>query len=489
MKRPLNHVRSTEDSSSQWFADRKVVQAGQHFFSAFVSALKTAQLYDPNNHVFVDHATALCDRLRDIFRMEDEAAIEVTADHLFFNGLRLPTNFASYPGYRFLINNLIESGVGKIWFEEEFNDEEVRKFLVIFSKSKGRSSESFDDLETQLRTEGITGIHLEKPQEGGGTFRKISAIRQVGKQMYLNSILLLKKMTHNLEPRRRIQAKVVRRLVQTIVDAVTNDEAYMLALTNIKNHYDYTLNHSVNVSVLSVALGYRLGIERTRLADLGISALFHDIGKVNVPKEILSKPSRLTEEEFELVKKHPYHGAEMLTRVKGLGKLPVRAIIVAIEHHMGVDLCGYPNVSMRKDLNLFSKIISIADVFDAMTTPRVYRKRPFTRSEAISEMMKESGTKFDPLLLKAFSHMLGLYPIGTVVLLNTGELALVMETNHNPLHLSSPKIKVIVDSSGSRTDGEVIDLASSGAPLDGVKRAILKSVDATKYEIDVTAYF
>jgi len=295
-------------------------------------------------------------------------------------------------------------------------------------------------------------------------------------------------MMYDSQPQKRIQVKIVRRLIQTIVDSVIDDEAYMLALTNIKNHSDYTLNHSVNVSALSVALGYRLGIERKRLADLGIAALFHDIGKVNVPKEILTKPSSLTQEEYEVLKKHPYKGAEMLTHIKGLGGLPIRAIIVALEHHMGIDLSGYPRRSKKRNINLFSKIIAIADVFDAMTTSRAYREIPYKRDEVLAEMMKESGKKFDPLLLKAFANMLGLYPIGTVVLLNTGELAIVLEKNQSSSYMNSPKVKLITEKSGRKINGPIIDLASPDGAPDGLKRTIVKSVDAFKYQIDVTAY-
>lgn len=488
MKPDINQVNLNQISPLQFFIDRKVIEAGKQFLSIFISSLKTAQIYDPNNDVFLEHVQVLNDTLKNIFRIEGEAAVEIAADHLFFNGLRLPVDFASYSGYRFLMDKLIKSGVGKIYFEDSFRENELQKFLVVFSKLIDDSSKSFEDIENKLRAQGVINVHIQKPQEGEEFLRKIPAIREVGKKMYSKSIMLLRNMMYDSQPQKRIQVKIVRRLIQTIVDSVIDDEAYMLALTNIKNHSDYTLNHSVNVSALSVALGYRLGIERKRLADLGIAALFHDIGKVNVPKEILTKPSSLTQEEYEVLKKHPYKGAEMLTRIKGLGGLPIRAIIVALEHHMGIDLSGYPRRSKKRNINLFSKIIAIADVFDAMTTSRAYREKPYKRDEVLAEMMKESGRKFDPLLLKAFANMLGLYPIGTVVLLNTGELAIVLEKNQSSSHLNSPKVKLITEKSGQKINGPIIDLASPDGAPDGLKRTIVKSVDAFKYQIDVTAY-
>jgi len=480
-------LNQNQNTFLQCSADRKVIEAGKRFVGIFVSALKTAQIYDPKNHTFLEHAALLDGCLREILRWEGEAALEVVAGHPFFNGLRLPADLASYSNYHFLIDKFTNWGMGKVWFEEDFGGTELQSFLVLFGRTIADASKSFEEVQAHVRNSGIDKIHIEALQKGR-ELRETTAVRRVGKQMYLKTIVFLKNMMCDSESQPRIQAKRVRRLVQTLVDSVINDQAYMLALTNIKNHYEYTLNHSLNVAVLAIALGYRLGLERTRLADLGIAALFHDIGKVNIPKEILTKPCKLTEEEFGLVKKHPFQGAEMLTRVKGLGQLPLRAVIVALEHHMGVDLSGYPQLSQTRHINLFSKIITVADVFDAMTTSRVYRKRPFRRDEALLEMMEESGKKFDPLLLKAFANMLGLYPIGTVVLLNTAELAVVVETNQNPANLSLPRVKLITDSSGVKIDGPTLDLAFEDSGPDGVRRSVVKALDAYQYGIDVTAY-
>jgi len=476
-------------SKVKFSTDRKAIEMGKKFLNTFISSLKIAQIYDLNNDVFLEHAQALNETLREIFRMEGEASVEVAANHIFFNGLRLPMDFASYHAYHFLIDGFFKSKVGKVWFENNFQEDEFKSFLVIFAKSLGDPSKKLSNIENELKAQGVVKIHIQEPQKERDDFRKTSTLRKVGKQIYSKSIMLLEDIMGDTQLQQRAQTKVVRRLVQNIVDSVIYDEAYMLALTNIKNHYDYTLNHSMNVCVLSTALGYRLGMERKRLADLGIAALFHDIGKVNVPAEILIKPDTLSAEEYEVIKRHPYKGAEILTSIKGFSKLPIRAIIVALEHHLGEDLSGYPKISFKKQINLFSKIITITDVFDAMTTPRVYQKKPYKRGEALGEMMKESGKKFDPLLLKAFVSMLGLYPIGSLVLLNTGELAVVLETNQDPAYFKSPKVKLITEKSGKKIDGPTIDLASPSVGYAGLKRAIVKSVDAGKYGIDVTAYF
>jgi len=487
MNMPLSVEKSIGLSGIRLTNDKKIIEMGKALLNNLISSMKIAQIYDPNNKVFLEHIQSFDNILREIFRNEGEAVVDITANHIFFNKQRLPMDFASYRTFHFLMDGFFNSEIGEIRFEENISKDELISFVSIFSKSLNDPSKKLEDIEEDLEMQGIVRIQLQEPKGGEEDIQGTSNIRKVGKQMYTKSIMLLKEMVGDTPSPRKIQTKLVRRLVQNIIDAVIVDETYMLALTNIKNHYDYTLNHCLNVCVLSTALGCRMGMERKRLSDLGMAALFHDIGKIFIPEEILTKPAKLTDEEFEVIKSHPLKGAEMLTQIKRSRKLPVRAIVVSLEHHKGVDQSGYPRLFFKKELNLFSKIIAIADVFDATTTPRIYQKTPFKRDEALGMMMKESGTKFGSLLLKAFINMIGVYPIGCLVLLNSRELAVVVETNQDPDYCQYPKIKLITEKTGERIDGPIIDLAYP-SPRDAGKRFIVKSIDPFKYGIDVTAY-
>jgi len=474
-------------SNFRFSTDKKVIELGKNLINNLISSMKVAQIYDSNNKVFQEHLKGFDDNLREIFRSEGEAVINVTANHIFFNKHRLPMDFASYHTFHSLMDGFLGSEIGEVGFEESITREELTRFVFVFSKSLGDPSKSLEDIEEELEGQGVVRVRLQEPRGGAEDIQGTSNLRKVGKQMYTKSIMLLKETVGDAPSPRKVQTRLVRKLVQNIIDAVIVDETYMLALTNIKNHYDYTLNHSLNVCVLSTALGYRMGMERKRLSDLGMAALFHDIGKIFIPEEILTKPAKLTDEEFEIMKNHPIKGAEMLTQIKRFRKLPVRAIVASLEHHRGIDQSGYPRLFFKKELNLFSKIIAIADVFDAMTTPRIYQKTPFKRDEALGMMMKASGTKFDHLLLKAFINMVGVYPIGCVVLLNTGELAVVMEANQDPNYCQYPRVKLITEKTGERIDGPLINLAHPAS--DGTQRFIVKTVDPFKYGIDVTDYF
>jgi HD-GYP domain-containing protein (c-di-GMP phosphodiesterase class II) len=260
-------------------------------------------------------------------------------------------------------------------------------------------------------------------------------------------------------------------------------------LTNIKNFDGYTLNHSVNVCVLSISLGKKLGLDRRELVELGLSAFFHDFGKLDIPKEILLKPGSLTSEERRIIEKHPHLGAEKLVQLKEFRFLPLSALSVAMEHHSREDRTGYPKYRKKPTINLFSKIVKITDVYDALTTERPYRPDHMSQEEALMFMQERSGTEFDPLLLKVFVHMMGDVPVGSLVLLDTGEIGIAYEINPSAHFRQRPKVKLITDPQGNKKDGDIIDLTQKAPERQEFERSIIKILDTRKYPIKTADYF
>ena len=161
-----------------------------------------------------------------------------------------------------------------------------------------------------------------------------------------------------------------------MVDLILEEEQLLIGMTSIKDYDEYTYNHSVNVSILSVALGQRIGLSKKALTELGIVALFHDIGKIEIPKEILNKSTNFTEQEWDIVKKHPSWGVRALLRMKKIDYSSIRAAITSFEHHMYSDLSGYPKPRQPLELDFYSKIVTLADNYDGMTSSRVYARIP-----------------------------------------------------------------------------------------------------------------
>jgi putative nucleotidyltransferase with HDIG domain len=277
--------------------------------------------------------------------------------------------------------------------------------------------------------------------------------------------------------------------MQSIYNHIVDNESFVFGMTNIKNHDEYTLNHSVNVCLLATALGRRLGLNRGELVDLGIAAFFHDLGKLETPLEILNKPDKLDAGEREIMEQHPFKGAEKLVLLKETRRLPLRAIHVAMEHHIKEDLTGYPRYFNRADVNLFSKIVKVVDFFDAITTKRVYRTKVFTRAEALSLMLEQEAGEFNPVILKAFVNLLGVFPIGSLVALSTGEAAIVFDLNHDPKLILRPTVKLITDAAGSKVDGAVVDLTERDPATGRYVRTISKVLNPQDYGIEIAEYF
>jgi HD-GYP domain-containing protein (c-di-GMP phosphodiesterase class II) len=283
--------------------------------------------------------------------------------------------------------------------------------------------------------------------------------------------------------------KKIKRVVQGIVDQILNEETSLIGLTTIRDYDEYTFTHSVNVCIFSVALGKRLGLGKVQLYDLGMAALFHDIGKSRVPAEIINKAGGLTDDEWRLIAAHPWLGALALFQTRGSQDLPYRAMVVAHEHHMKLDLTGYPRPMRPRTMSMFSKIVAVADAFDAATSRRAYQTTPMTPAQVLQEMRENPRRGMDQVVVKAFINLTGIYPVGTLVVLDTFELGIVHAVNPIPEMLSRPIVRVISDARGNLMHpGALADLAEQSG--EGVYlRTIIKTDNPDRYGIRVGDYF
>ncbi|MCX7796342.1 MAG: HD-GYP domain-containing protein [bacterium] len=238
----------------------------------------------------------------------------------------------------------------------------------------------------------------------------------------------------------KLDVESVRNVVNSIVDEILSSEQILLNLHDIKSFDNYVFSHSLSVTVISIIVGRRLGYNDRFLRDLGIGCMLHDIGKLDIPKEILDKPESLTPEEYEIVKFHTHYGYRRLRDQNG--DLPATSAHVAWEHHERYDGSGYPRSLRGEKIHIFSRIASVSDVYDAMTTDRVYRKA-YSPSDAMEFIMGGSGTLFDYNIVGAFVKSIAPYPVGDIVLLSTGETAIVIDVNRDfPLR---PIVRVLKD--------------------------------------------
>ena len=248
------------------------------------------------------------------------------------------------------------------------------------------------------------------------------------RQVYQAAKTIVQNAMHDTRLGRAINMDEVNRVVSDMSDSVLRNPDALTSLTRLKQFDEYTFYHSVNTSILAMSLGRHLEFDRTTLHQIGVGTLLHDIGKTKIPPEILNKPGRFEQHEMEIMKQHVLRGVEVLSTTTGLGDSYLRP---ALEHHERVDGTGYPHRRVRSELSQFGLIAAVVDIYDAMTSDRCYHKGQ-PAHEALQFLYRLSlEGHLDATLVQQFIHVVGVYPVGSVVELNTGETGIVKRVNHD----------------------------------------------------------
>src|SRR5262249_45914659 len=314
-----------------------------------------------------------------------------------------------------------------------------------------------DELSTFI--EAVTSVEVLDPEEAAAAFPTLPHIR-VGrvtveqriegsladmatiKRLYNDAVSVAGSLWESAESEGRPDAAMARTMIDGLAQAVAQNRTALLALTTLKNYDNYTFTHMVNVSILTMGQARGLGIEGPLLREFGMAALMHDIGKVKTPLEVLNKPDRLTDEEFTIMKRHVVDGAEILRKTPDI---PALAPVVAFEHHLRMDGSGYPHGVTRSSLNVGTMLCSIADVYDAMRSQRHYQQA-FPTDRILEVLKRNDGQQFDQHLVRRFVQLIGIYPAGNLVRLNTGEVA--VGTKGHALDPYRPQVRVLIDRDG-----------------------------------------
>ncbi len=263
-------------------------------------------------------------------------------------------------------------------------------------------------------------------------------------------------------------------IVNSLIELLTKDKIGLMGAATIKKYDEDTAHHSVNVCILSLLMGSRLQFDPTLTSALGLAALLHDIGKVRIPLDVLRKTGEFTHADREIMKRHTVHGAQLLRNLPGKARL---GMIVAFEHHANYDLSGYPDIVTKEHPHILSRLVQIVDAFDAATSSRRIYRRPLAPDDAMRFILEGAGTIFDPELARVFLSTMGAYPVGTVVRLNTGELAVVKLPAERDTR--QPTVRVFADSDA--TPLEPYDVVLE----DDDERRIVETLDPLEVGVDV----
>jgi len=443
--------------------------------------VRTAQIHDANNVATASAISRLVSMINILLAQESIIALELRGEFFYINDYRIRYSLEYLLNFDFLVREFKKRELGSVIFKHQLKIDDVKAFTRAFISSPF-SDEPFIAFEEKMT--GLLSIEV-------GRLKKIVEdedsldVRKMIKKSYFNAVSYTKGVINKIKSGEKVNIKKAKRVMESMVDHILEEEQLLLGMTAIKDYDEYTYHHSVNVSILSIALGQRLGLSRKLLTELGMVALFHDTGKTEVPNEVLNKPANFTDDEWKIIRKHPVWGLKAILKLMKLDELTIKSAIVSFEHHMNVDHTGYPKARNKMELDLFSRIVSLADQYDAMTSSRVYSRTPMAPDKALSIMMERSGTQLDPLLFKFFINMVGVYPIGTLVMLDTKELGLVTESNQ--IFSTRPRVLLIIDAKGNRIEGRIVDLTEKDA-RDNYMRSIRKTLDPNKYKLSLAEY-
>ncbi|MDC7692420.1 HD-GYP domain-containing protein [Vogesella indigofera] len=358
----------------------------------------------------------------------------------------LNCDWTSHPFFRkrFLIKNdaeiakIVEAGIHELYIDTE-------KGLDV------SHARSVDEVNASLQQQMIEAV-TSKP----APIITLSFAEELGRANRIKSQAhaLVKTVMQDVRLGRAVELEQVEPMIESITESVLSNSGALLTLLRIKNKDDYTFLHSVSVGTLMIAFCRSVGMDMETIHLAGLGGILHDTGKALVPDEVLNKPGRLTEEEFDIIKRHPRDGFDILSRTEGISEIPLD---ITLHHHERVDGSGYPHNLKGDTISTLAKMAAIVDVYDAITADRCYHKG-MAPTDALRKIFEWSKYHFDPKLVQAFMRCVGIYPVGTLVLLESGKLGVVIEQHDS--NLLTPKIKVMFSSkSNTYLQPEIIDLS------------------------------
>jgi len=304
---------------------------------------------------------------------------------------------------------------------------------------------------------------------------------ETARQLYTSTRQCVDSVMEAVSNDREIDIANVRKVIKGVVDSIIRNPDALVCMTQLKTRDEYTAQHSLNVCILTLTLGRHLGMDIDSLNMLGTGALLHDIGKLKTPLEILNKPDRLSDEEFSRIKEHPQEGHNILRQIPDM---PNIVSDIALSHHEREGGQGYPNGLTGDQISFWSKLVSIVDVYDAITSDRCYHKG-MSPTDALTRLYGWRGTDFAPDLVEQFIQCLGIYPIGSIVELNTAEIAIVI--TNEPRNRLLPKIEIILDPDKNPVYApRIIDLANQDEQENSLR--IMRTLENGALGINVTSH-
>jgi putative nucleotidyltransferase with HDIG domain len=434
----------------------------------FAAALRAVQLYAPGHPLVARSITAFGETLAIIHTTSPSIAIGIVGDELVVGDIPVPRAAESMGR---LMRQMQDAGIERVVIDRGVQHPELAQLAQSLG---GREAKAAIQTLGRLKHIRVGRLQVDQrtdvPQGDVATYRRL----------YDDAVNVAQTMWDSAKTEGKPDADAGRAVVDTLAQEVSQNRTALLALTALKNYDSYTFTHMVNVSILTMGQARGLGMDGALLREVGLAALMHDIGKVKTPGEILNKTEKLTDTEFDILRRHTVDGAEILRQTP---EMPTLAPVVAFEHHLRLDGSGYPGGVARSSLNLATMLCGIADVYDAMRSQRVYQEA-FPTDRILAVLQRNDGKQFDQNLVRRFSQLVGIYPVGNLVRLNTGDVAVVLKTYAPDPY--RPRVRVLFDRAGARVE-RLVEISLWEAREDE-PQSIEAPLDPAAYDVDPLTY-
>ncbi|MDO8489156.1 MAG: HD domain-containing protein [Candidatus Omnitrophota bacterium] len=402
----------------------------QTAFKDLLNCLQTLKMYGPKHPMFAKSLDNAYAAFEGVFSTRQEMVIGIVGEELAFEKEIL---FELGKFMRPSILYLKERNIERLGFLIGLTKDELGNFINIIARPK----EDFKgDLQEMLTVSAVEHIKIGKLKVDDGNEDKVLGLAQAS--LYDSSADKINQALNGVLNSEKIDHLSLKFSLNNILENLDTQRNELLKLAALKRYDVETYTHMLNVSIFSMYFASRLGFDKMDVLDIGVAAMFHDIGKISISRKILHKAGKLSDSEFGSIKSHTILGAEiMLKYVDSLGILPV---VVSFEHHLKFDSSGYPKLPLLRKQHIASSIIAICDVYDALSQRRSY-KQDYSPDLVYNIMNRNEGGSFDPQLLDKFFKFIGLWPVGAVVALSDESIAIVKEENESDIR--RPKVEVV----------------------------------------------
>ena len=462
--------------------------------------IQIARLYEDNNKLIIDAVNAFKQSVKKSSNGSGNVSLQIFNGRFFLQEEKLPLIRKDAQIFNQMLHFLERRSIYGFHFDAGLKNTAAKEILtfVRLLNLAGRNDDPSEWLKTELEKNDIHWLvviqkstltlgetALESEEDWSEALKQK---KEAAKKTYHYALNSIKEVAEKLSSDKETGIRKSVRMVQRMVDIITEDHTTFFSLSTIRMYDDYTFIHSLNVALLAMSLGKQIEMKRKTLEKLGLCGLLHDLGKIQIPKQILNKKGKLDDSEFEEIKKHSINSAMLILKLKTDKYRKVHLFISPFEHHIRYDHSGYPSVDKRHPVSLFGRILTIVDVYDAITSPRIYRPTSMSPDKALGLMLSDSGKHFDPVLLKVFGNMLGVYPMGTLLNLDTGEIGLALQ-NSPKTDPTRPKVQLLNPSGNKQyTKGRIIDLAERDTGTGEYTRNIIKTQHPSTLGIQPARY-